>query len=138
SHIQTSQKSDIDERILSLLADTRSRNQYLERVIIKSEGRIFFIKANEIEWIEAEGNYVSLNLRKSKYLFRESISSLDKQLDPKRFQRIHRSTTANLDFIKELHHWSRGDYKVLLRDGTELRLSHRFRGNFDKHFGGSL
>ncbi|MCA1575314.1 MAG: LytTR family transcriptional regulator [Acidobacteria bacterium] len=61
-----------------------------------------FIKAAEIEWIEAKGNYVSFHCKNGDYLFRESISTLEKQLDPLKFQRIHRSTIVNLDFIKEL------------------------------------
>ncbi|HZS48856.1 MAG TPA: LytTR family DNA-binding domain-containing protein [Blastocatellia bacterium] len=133
-----SNRTELSERILRLLASNSSRPQYLERLIIKSDGRIFFVKTDEIEWIEAEGNYVSLNLKKTKYLFREAISSLEKQLDPKKFQRIHRSSIVNLDSIKELHPWFRGDLKIILRDGTELRMSHRYRANFEKHFGGSL
>lgn len=138
THILNSQRSQFNERLLDLLTHHEPRAPHLERLIIKSEGRVFFLKTDEIEWIEAQGNYVALHVKKVRHLFRESISSLEKQLDPARFQRIHRSAIVNLDFVKELYAWFRGDYRVILRDGTELRLSHRYRGNFDRHFGGSL
>jgi two-component system LytT family response regulator len=63
---------------------------------------------------------------------------LETQLDPHQFRRIHRSTLVNIDRIKELQPWFRGDYRVVLHDGTQLRLSHRFRQNLDKDFAGSL
>lgn len=132
-HDHTNQ--DLPERLLSLL---NAQTQYLERLIIKDSGRVFFLKTAEIEWIEAEGNYVALHIGKKQYLFREAISRLETQLDPRRFSRIHRSTMVNLDCVRELQPWFRGDYKVILHDGTELKLSHRFRENFVKHFGGSL
>jgi two-component system LytT family response regulator len=137
-HVHSGRRDDLSARLLDLLAETGARGGYLERLIIKTEGRIFFLKTEEIEWIEAEGNYVSLHVKKQKYLFREAISNLERQLDPRRFQRIQRSTIINLDFIRELHPWSRGDYKVILRDGTELKLSHRYKRNLDRHLGGTL
>jgi two-component system, LytTR family, response regulator len=130
--------SESNERILALLAETRSRPHYIERFIIKAEGRVFFLKTDEVEWIQAEGNYVSLHVRKRKYLFREAISTLETELDPRKFQRIGRSTIVNIECIRELQPWFRGDYRVVLYDGTELKLSHRYRDNLDKYLGGSL
>lgn len=138
AHIRSERRDDLNARLLDLLADARARAGYLERLIIKAEGRIFFLKTEEIEWIEAEGNYVCLHVKQQKHLFREAISNLEKQLDPRQFQRIQRSAIVNLDFIRELHPWSRGDYKVILRDGTELKLSHRYKSNLDRHLGGTL
>lgn len=127
-----------NERILALLEQTQARATFLERLIIKTEGRIFFLRTDEIEWIEAEGNYVSLHVGQKRYFFREAISSLETQLDPRKFQRIQRSAIVNIDYIRELQPWFRGDYRVILRDGTELKLSHRYRENLDKHLGGTL
>lgn len=128
----------VNERILALVAENAGRAEYLTRFIIKSGGKIFFLKADQIDWIEAEGNYVALHTGKQRHLFRGAIGSLETQLDPHKFRRIHRSTLVNIDRIKELQPWFRGDYHVVLHDGTQLRLSHRFRKNLDKDFGGTL
>ena len=134
--IETEKGGEAHERILSMLAGREPR--YLERFIIKTEGRVFFLKADEIEWIEAEGNYVLLHTDGKGHLFREAISSLEAKLDPRKFQRVGRSAIVNLDSIRELQPWFRGDYKIILHDGTELKLSHRFRDNLNKYLGGSL
>lgn len=130
--------SDSNERILTMLAENRTRPEYVERLIIKAEGRVFFLKIDEIEWIEAQGNYVSLHSGKKQYMFREAISNLETQLDPRKFQRIQRSAIINIEHIRELQPWFRGDYRVILRDGTQLKLSRRYRDNLDKYLGGSL
>lgn len=130
--------SESSERILALLADNKARPEYIERLIIKAEGRVFFLKIDEIEWIEAQGNYVSLHAGKKQHMFREAISNLEAQLDPRKFQRIQRSAIVNIEHIRELQPWFRGDYRVILRDGTQLKLSHRYRENLDKYLGGSL
>jgi two-component system, LytTR family, response regulator len=129
---------DVNNRILALLAEGRAPAAHLDRLIIKTEGRVFFLKTDEVEWIEAEGNYVALHAGKNKYLFREAISTLAERLDPRKFQRIQRSTIVNIECIRELQPWFRGDYKVVLRDGTELKLSHRYRDNLTRFLGGSL
>jgi two-component system LytT family response regulator len=136
--VHSGRSGHFNERILALLEQTQARASYLERLIIKTEGRIFFLRTEEIEWIEAEGNYVSLHVGKKRYFFREAISSLETHLDPRKFQRIQRSAIVNIDYINELQPWSRGDYRVILRDGTQLKLSHRYRENLDKQLGGTL
>jgi two-component system, LytTR family, response regulator len=136
--VKNDRLSQSAERILALLAERRPAPTYIDRFIIKTDGRVFFLKVDEVEWIHAEGNYVSLHVRKGKYLFRESISNLEMQLEPRKFQRIQRSIIVNIDCIRELQPWSRGDYRVVLNDGTELKLSHRYRDNLDRYVGGSL
>jgi two-component system, LytTR family, response regulator len=136
--INGEKSGDLSERVLALLAENKEPSRYVERLIIKTDGRVFFLKTDEIEWIEAEGNYVALHVGKKRYLFREAISSLEKELDPRKFQRIQRSAIVNIDCIRELQPWFRGDYRVVLQDGTELKLSHRYKENLDKYLGGSL
>jgi len=136
--IETEQSGELNERILALLAERQPPAPYLERFIIKTAGRVFFLKAGEIEWVEAEGNYVVLHAGGKRHLFREAISNVETRLDPRKFQRIGRSAIVNLDSIRELQPWFRGDYKIILHDGTELKLSHRFRDNLNKYLGGSL
>jgi two-component system, LytTR family, response regulator len=136
--IKAEQSGELNERIFALLAERQPAATYLERFIIKGDGRVFFLKAEEIEWVEAEGNYVVLHAGGKRHLFREAISNLETRLDPRRFQRIGRSAIVNLDCIRELQPWFRGDYKIILHNGTELKLSHRFRDKLNKHLGGSL
>lgn len=139
-HIRDERSGEATTRILALL-DERQRaasESYVERFVIKTDGRVFFLKAAEIEWIEAEGNYVILHVGGQRHLFRETISNLETRLDPRRFQRISRSAIVNLDGIRELQPWSRGDYQVILHDGTELKLSHRYREHLNRYLSGSL
>lgn len=97
------------------------------RMMIKSHGRVHFISAAEIDWVEAAGNYIRLHIGPSSYLVRESLARLEERLDAARFVRIHRSALVNLDRVKEMRHWSSGEYLVVLADGTELKLSRRYR-----------
>lgn len=137
--------SELNERILTFLEErntpqssTQAQQQYLERLVVKTDGRVFFLRADEVEWIEAEGNYVSLHVGKKAYLFREAISTLATQLDPRKFRRIHRSTIVNIDCIRELQPMFRGEYRVVMRDGTQLKLSHNYRDNLQQQLGGAL
>src|SRR5438094_814565 len=81
-------QNNVDRRILALLEDLKTGQPYLERLVIKAGGRIYFLRTDEIDWIEAEGNYVSVHSGKKSHLLRETISSLDSRLDPKQFVRI--------------------------------------------------
>ena len=125
------------ERMFALLQESRG-GEYLQRVIIRNQGRVFFLTAGEIDWLEAQGNYVNLHGGGKTYLFREALGNLEARLDPRKFRRIHRSAIVNIDSIHELRPCFHGDYDVVLRDGSELKLSHRFRGNFEKDFLGAL
>ena len=128
----------LDERIIALLEQMRGQQRYSERLVVKTGGRVFFLNTDEIDWIEAEGNYVSIHTGKKAYLLRETISSLEAQLDPKDFVRIHRSAIANINRIKELQPWSHGEYHVILHDGTQLTLSRSYRDNLQSALGNSL
>lgn len=130
--------ADVSQRILALLEEQRSKPKYLERLVIKTNGRIFFLKTDEIDWISAEGNYVNLHVKKESYLLRETISNLESQLDPQRFARIHRSQIVNLDRIRELRHWSHGEYQIILHSGEELMLSRSYREKLHDLLGGML
>jgi two-component system LytT family response regulator len=129
----------LDARILALLEQMREQPaRYSERLVVKTGGRVFFLNTDEIDWIEAEGNYVSIHTGKKAYLLRETISSLEAQLDPKDFIRIHRSAIANINRIKELQPWSHGEYHVILQDGTQLTLSRSYREKLQSALGNSL
>ncbi len=129
----------LDERILALLEQLRGPARYSERLVVKTGGRVFFLNTDEVDWIEAEGNYVNIHTQaKKSYLLRETISSLEAQLDPKDFVRIHRSAIVNINRIKELQPWSHGEYHILLHDGTRLTLSRSYREKLQSALGNSL
>ncbi|MBI3886851.1 MAG: LytTR family transcriptional regulator, partial [Opitutae bacterium] len=93
------------------------------RILLKSGGEIFFLKADEIDWIEAEGDYMKFHAGGRTHLLRETMSRLEARLDPHRFIRIHRSTIVNIDRVKKLSPSFAGEYAVILHDGTKLKLS---------------
>jgi len=124
-----------DEQLRLVLEQLRGDQTHLNRFVIRSVGRIVFVDAEDVDWIEAAGNYVRLHLGKESHLLRETMSSLESRLDPRRFARIHRSTIVNVERIRELHHIFHGDYSVLLRDGTRLTLSRGYREQFERLVG---
>jgi two-component system LytT family response regulator len=124
-------------RLLALLERLR-REGRLGRLVVKSRGRIFFLRTDEIDWIEAAGNYVRVHAGKDAHLVRQTLGALEERLDHGRFARIHRSTIVNLDSVKELAPSFHGDYVVRLRDGTELVLSRSFRGRVPHLLGRGL
>ena len=103
------------------------RPRTADRLTVKSDGRVFFVRAADVDWFEAEGNHVRLHVGKTTHLIRETISAIEGSLDAAQFARIHRSTIVNLDRIRELQPWFAGDYVVILRDGTQLKLSRTYR-----------
>jgi two-component system LytT family response regulator len=106
--------------------------RYASRILVKQDGRMFFVKTTEIDWIEADRNYVRLHVGKTAHTIRERISHLEETLDPRLFARIHRSTIVNLNRVREMQQWFSGDYVVILEDGTRLRLSRHYRDRVEK------
>jgi len=98
-----------------------------DRIVVKSGGRLFFLRTDEIDWIEAAGNYVRVHVGKEAHLLRETMNAIETRLDQKMFLRIHRSRIVNMERVKELHPWFNGDYAGILGDGTKLMLSRGYR-----------
>jgi two-component system LytT family response regulator len=118
---------DLSERLLSLIKDLGSEKPRVERLVVKSAGRIRFLKTEEINWIEAAGNYVRLRIADETHLLRETMAGIESKLDPQKFIRIHRSTIVNLERVKEIYPKLYGEYVVALRDGTQLTMSRGYR-----------
>jgi two-component system LytT family response regulator len=130
SQIQQASMEDVNQRLLALLREARPRStpdKYLERIVVKIAGRIFFLNTDEIDWVEAADNYVRLHTGKESYLVQGTMSKLESKLDPKRFLRIHRSTIVNITRTKELQPLFHGEYAILLTNGKELTSSRRYR-----------
>jgi two-component system LytT family response regulator len=114
----------LDREILRRLLQTMERQKaYLDSVPVTENGRIVFIKTRDIHWIESTGNYARLHLASGHHDIRETLTSLEGKLDPKKFARIHRSIIVNLQYVKEVHPWFHGYHLVLLESGQELRMS---------------
>ncbi len=121
----------LDRRLTDLLEDLR-RPRHIERLAVKSGGKIIFLRTEDIEWISAEGNYARLHTKERSHLMRETMSSLETKLDPAHFIRIHRSTIVNTDAIAELEPLFQGDYVVILRNGHRLTSSRGYRSNLQE------
>jgi two-component system LytT family response regulator len=125
--IRQERQTDLTRRLLTLIENLKQPD-YPERIAVKEGGRIIYVKTESIEWVEAEGNYVRIHAGKAGHLMLGTISSLEAQLDPRKFRRIHRGTIVNIDCIQELQPWFNGCYRVILRSGVELSLSRGYRG----------
>jgi len=127
-----------DQHIMALLEELKAVTRYIERLVVKTAGRVFFLDIADIDCIEAEGNYVRVHNGPKSYLLRETISGMASQLDPKKFLRIHRSAIVRLDRIKELQPWFHGEYHIILESGKQLTLSRSYRANLQEAVGNSL
>lgn len=120
-----------DPRILGLLEKITSECAYLEWVTIKKDERILLLKVSDIHWIEAQGNYVLLKFEKEPHLLRETMDKMESELDPRSFIRVHRSTIVNINQVKELHVWARGEYRVITHSGKAFTLSRGYRARLE-------
>ncbi len=113
-------------RLVEAIAPAPSSG-FRERIVVKAGGRFLLVRTRDVDWIEAEGNYVLIHAGGETHIVRETIGHLAVQLDPARFRRIHRSTIVNVDRIKELRPQAHGDVRVLLDGGAQLTLSRGYR-----------
>lgn len=125
-----SERDDDDTRRVRLaMDDARPAARPLDRLLVRTangSGRLVTLR--EVDWFEAEENYVRLHHGAASYLVRGTLAALEARLDPALFVRVHRSHIVNLDAVRELHPWSHGDWRIELRGGRQLTLSRRYRG----------
>ena len=136
--IRLDRTSRRDQDIIALLEELKAGPRYLERLVIKNGGRVFFLHVQDVYCIEAEGNYVRVYDNQKGYLLRETISSLEEQLNPKQFLRIHRSAIVRIDRIKEMQPWFHGEYRIIMENGKQLALSRNYRANLQEAVGNTL
>jgi two-component system LytT family response regulator len=117
------------------ISSGKSLPRKMERLAIKSAGQVLFLKASEIDWIEAADYYACLHVGPKTHLLRRSMSELESELAPEVFCRIHRSTIVNLDRVRSLNLGEDGEYEVLLEDGTSLRMSRSYRKQLQSRLG---
>jgi len=135
AHIQRDETGDLGRRLLALVKDLRRDQPKTDRLVVKSGGRLFFLRTDEIDWVEAAGNYVRLHVGSASHLLRETMNAIEGRLDPEKFFRIHRSRMVNMERIQEMQPWLNGEYAVLLRTGTRLTLSRGYREKLQDRLG---
>ena len=135
-YLRARRAGDLGQKLENLLESTATPEKKNERLTVKTDGRLVFLKSDEIIWVEAADNYVVLHLTTGRLMVRETMAALEARLGPLSFARINRSALVHRDQIKELQPGPHGDYTVLLRDGTKQPLSRSLRGQLGKFAGG--
>jgi two-component system LytT family response regulator len=127
------QVSAMGRQLAAALEDLRTR-----RILIKDRGRVVIVNETDVDWIEAEGDYVRVHAGGRGHLLRETMTAMAERLDPASFARIHRSTIVNVSRIRELKPLPNREFTVVLKDGTQLRLSRSYRDALRGHFADEL
>lgn len=99
---------------------------HISRFPVRANGEIYFVRVEDVDWIDAEGNYVALHAAGRRHLVRDTIKSLDGRLDPVKFVRVHRSAIINVDRLRKLQPYFHGEYVITLQDGTTLTSSRTY------------
>lgn len=141
-HLSSKQIEDNNNKILEALNDLKERkveekevsksDKYLEKIVIKTSDKIYFMKTSELEWLEASGNYIKLFANGASHLTRDTMNAMEKKLNPEKFVRIHRSVIINSDFIKELKPWFNGEYEVYMKNKTKFISGRTYKSNIEK------
>jgi len=139
-------KSRLDERgmrefgrrVLELVSREPAREQWLDRLVVKSAGTTRFIRVADIDWIESAGVYVTLHIAAKELLYRAALNDLSRRLDPMRFVRVHRSAIVNIESVSHLEPMSHGEFEVVLKNGSRSRISRTYRAELEKRLGQSL
>lgn len=136
--IKNAKSNGFNEKISALLENLESTRQphtpraaYLERIVIREGGCIKFVRTDEIDWISSEGNYVKVFAGGKSYLLRETMDAMERKLDPHEFLRLRRSTIVRVEKIREMYPLFNGEFEIVLKDGTRLSSSRRYRQNLD-------
>ncbi len=130
-HLDRERRGEMAGRLAELLRT--GRKAVGDRLMIKSGGRVSFVDVNQIDWVEAEGNYVRIHAGADTHLFRDTMANVVERLGAHRFLRIHRSRIVNVERVRELLIAGGGDYQVVLRNGERLGLSRMYRAALQQH-----
>jgi two-component system LytT family response regulator len=126
---------EIEKRLAAIVNDLRPGKARTDRFVVKSGGRIFFVRSAEIDWVESAGNYVKLHVGNDSHLIRETMNGVETKLSPETFVRIHRCHIVNIEQVRELQPWFNGEYVVFLKNGTRLTLSRGYRERLQERIG---
>jgi two-component system LytT family response regulator len=133
--ILDSSSKEISEKLNKFIltfSHNKPAEKYLTKFVIKSAGKISFISVDEINYIEAEGNYLTLHTTNSKNLYRDTITNISEKLNPEIFVRIHRSYIVKIENIKEMQTHFNGEYIIILKDNTKLKSGRSYKAEVEK------
>ena len=123
---------ELSKRLVSLLETVRAPKKALGRIVVRNAGRVVFLATEEIDWIEAAGNYVKISVGKEQHVLRETLKNLEARLDGQQFVRVHRSTIVNVERIRELQPLFHGDHIAILHDGTRITCSRSYSDRLEQ------
>ena len=132
ARVEAGQEEAMRRQLAALLADLRPADPSSERLAIKTDGKVVFVRLDEVDWLEAADNYVMVHAGAERHLLRETLNALEARLPRRQFLRISRSALVSLERIKEFHPLFHGDGVIVLRNGTRVNLSRNYREQFDK------
>jgi two-component system LytT family response regulator len=133
--VQARVNENVANRMSTLVEELRSRSSGPAKIAIKTEGRILLVEVDDIQWVEAAGNYAELHTAVKSHLVRETMTRLAERLPEEDFVRINRSAIVNLASVRELQPSFHGEYTVFLKDGAKLKLSRTHRDKLDRLLG---
>jgi len=119
------------DRLTELYQSSSSGPRSPDRIAVRGNGRVVFVRVTDIDWIEAADNYVCLHCGRVTHMVRETMKDLEARLDRAQFPRVHRSAIVNLDRVRELQPWFRGDSRLVLQDGTALTIAKSHRAKLE-------
>jgi len=131
-HLSRERAGDLARRLLALVDEVRPVRARGERLVVRSGARLVFVEIRQVDWVEAEGNYVRLHVGDESHLIRATMHAVEARLGSQ-FVRIHRSRIANMERVQKLRVASNGEYEVVLRSGRALRVSRLYRDKVQEH-----
>jgi len=130
---------EFGQRVMKMVAGAAPASERrLDRLVVKSGGTTRFIRAIDIDWIEAAGVYVTLHVGGKELLYRAALNDLADRLDPRRFVRVHRSALVNIESIIQLEPMSHGEFEAVIKNGSRARVSRTYRTLLEKRLGQPL
>lgn len=130
--LDRSDDHEFSKQLQTLLDNLKGKKRYAERLTVKSRRGMMLLRTDDVDWVDAAGNYVRLNAKGSAYLLRATMASIEERLDPRKFLRIHRSTIVNIERIREIRPLQHGEHLVVLDNGQRLTLSRSYRTKLDE------
>ncbi|MGZ8379890.1 MAG: LytR/AlgR family response regulator transcription factor [Gemmatirosa sp.] len=124
--------SDADAALRAVLAELRPAATYPARFVVRDAKGLYFVRADEIDRVDADGNYVGLWAHGRRHLVRETMKGIEAKLDPARFVRVHRSSIVNVDRVRRLEPWAHGEYVITMEDGTKITSSRTHGGRLQE------
>jgi two-component system LytT family response regulator len=123
ARLAATRESGLDPALRMVLEQLQSQRSFPKRFLVRATKGYYFVKADDVEWVDAQGNYVRLHAGGRSHMVRATMKGFEQQLDPERFVRVHRSAIVGVDCVERIEPHEHGEYRLTLRDGTRLTSS---------------